>query len=283
MRDHVARIVKAVQLRVQHSGSDSAYQLVRGFYGLRELADANRPQRKKTVKAAKAGGASSSVVADPPATSPAPPTAPQPAPTEVGSLPVTRGAGKRLWPQETPEAVSKRAKVRASPSRVEDRRGKGAKRVEKPCLVDVPPLAATDTEAAELAFHTISEQLVMPNEYTAMAQESNRRLAGTASQFFFGAQIGFSQIILLNDRLSKTVDDNVVEIASLKKSLAEGRSALVEELRPQLEKGFAEQMARKDQDLKDEKEASKAVREERDRLRDSLQKSEEIERTLLEE
>ncbi|CAI0377919.1 unnamed protein product, partial [Linum tenue] len=123
----------------------------------------------------------------------------------------------------------------------------------------------------------------MPNEYTATSPESNRRLAGTASQFFFGAQIGFSQIILLNDRLSKTVDDNAVEIANLKKSLESGRAALEEELRPQLEKSFGERLASKEKELLNEKAGAKAVREERDRLLDSQRKSSEIEKALVEE
>ncbi|CAL1377618.1 unnamed protein product [Linum trigynum] len=123
----------------------------------------------------------------------------------------------------------------------------------------------------------------MPNEYTATSPESSRRLAGTASQFFFGAQIGFSQIILLNDRLSKAVDDNAVEIANLKKNLEGGRAALEKELRQQIGKSFDEELARKDKELADEREASRLIREERDRLQDSLRKSGEIEKTLLEE
>ncbi|CAL1412914.1 unnamed protein product [Linum trigynum] len=123
----------------------------------------------------------------------------------------------------------------------------------------------------------------MPNEYTTSSQGSNRRLAETASQLFFGAQIGFSHIILLNDRLSKTVDDNTVEIANLKKSAEEGRAALMEELRPQMEKSFEEWLAQKEKALLDEREASKAIREERDRLQEELLKSRKIEKTLLEE
>ncbi|CAI0540202.1 unnamed protein product, partial [Linum tenue] len=58
----------------------------------------------------------------------------------------------------------------------------------------------------------------MPSEYTTSSLDSNRRLAETASRFFFSAHIGFSQVILLNNRMSRTVEDNAVEIAKLKKS-----------------------------------------------------------------
>ncbi|CAL1402269.1 unnamed protein product [Linum trigynum] len=75
----------------------------------------------------------------------------------------------------------------------------------------------------------------MPPEYTASSSGNNKRLAGTATQFFFAAQIGFSQILMNNDRLSKIVDDQAVEIAKLKKSSSEGREALMGEIRPLME------------------------------------------------
>ncbi|CAL1371225.1 unnamed protein product [Linum trigynum] len=69
----------------------------------------------------------------------------------------------------------------------------------------------------------------MPTKYTASSHGTNRRLALLlifaldSLGVCFRAQIRFSQIIMLNDRLSKTVDDNTVEIANLKKSLSDGR------------------------------------------------------------
>ncbi|CAL1382704.1 unnamed protein product [Linum trigynum] len=238
------------------------------------------------AKTARAGSSSAAGVAATPdrqAVSPNHPEGDSPSAAGGAGAAMPQGAGKRLLLPETAEVAVKRAKVRASSPKGDDRRAKGAKRSDRPSLVEVPPLAATDTEAAELAFHTISDQLVMPNQYTPSSQGSNRRLAGTASQLFFGAQIGFSQIILLNDRLSKTVDDNAVEIANLKKSAEEGRAALMEELRPQIEKTIEERLAQKDKALLDEKEVSKAVRTEKDRLQEELLRSGEIEKTLLEE
>ncbi|CAL1370143.1 unnamed protein product [Linum trigynum] len=254
--------------------------------GLRELADANRPKKKKAGRTVRPGDASPSAAATtidlsatPQDQSPARPSRA----AGASSIPAARGAGKRLMERGVPEATSKRAKVSSPRVKVGEKHGPASKRSTKSGSVAVSPLATTDTEAAELAFHTISEQLEMPNEYTATSSESNRRLAGTASQFFFGAQIWFSQIILMNDRLSKTVDDNAVEIANLKKSLSDGRGALMEELRPQIEKSFTEQLARKDQDLAEEKKAVKAACAEKSRLEGMLQKSRAIEKTLLEE
>ncbi|CAL1353947.1 unnamed protein product [Linum trigynum] len=47
VRDHVNCIIEGVQFRVFPSGYGSAYQLVRDFYGLKTLADAVRPKKKK--------------------------------------------------------------------------------------------------------------------------------------------------------------------------------------------------------------------------------------------
>ncbi|CAL1389494.1 unnamed protein product [Linum trigynum] len=85
-----------------------------------------------------------------------------------------------------PEAASKRAKVSSPRVKAGEKHDPAPKRSTKSGSVAVSPLAATDTEAAELAFHTISEQLAMPNEYTATSSVSNRHLAGTAPRFFFG-------------------------------------------------------------------------------------------------
>ncbi|CAL1410935.1 unnamed protein product [Linum trigynum] len=124
----------------------------------------------------------------------------------------------------------------------------------------------------------------MPSEYTSTSRECNRRLAGIASHSFFSAQIGFSQIIMLNDCLSKTVDENVVEIAKLKKSANERRVALIAEVRLEVACGFEERLAKQGEELLPEKEACcQAVREERDPLREKVQKSSEIEKALLEE
>ncbi|CAL1393898.1 unnamed protein product [Linum trigynum] len=71
----------------------------------------------------------------------------------------------------------------------------------------------------------------MPSEYTCNSRGCNRHLAGIATQFFSAViKIGFSQLIMLNDRLPKTVDENAVEIAKLRKSASEGRAALMEEV-----------------------------------------------------
>ncbi|CAL1361403.1 unnamed protein product [Linum trigynum] len=286
VRDHVARIIEGVQFRVQHSGSNSAYQLVRGFYGLRELADANRPKKKKAGRTTQIGDAPTSVAAKVIDLSTAPQTQSPVKPSgaaSTSSVAIGRAAGKRVMERGVLEAASKRAKVGSPHTKAGEKLGPAPKRSTKSSSVAIPSLAAVDTEAAELALHTISELLEMPNEYIATSSESNRRLAGTASQFFFRAQIGFSQLILMNDRLSKTVDDDTVEIANLKKSLSEGRAAMIEELRSQIEKDFADQLARKDQELVSEKEATKAVREEKDRLEAMVQKSSAIEKALLEE
>ncbi|CAI0411394.1 unnamed protein product [Linum tenue] len=194
---------------------------------------------------------------------------------------VTRGAGKRPPGTGSPQGAVKRPKV--TQGRTGVARGKAARQTDQSYPISLPPLAATDTEAAELAFHTVSDQLDMPSEYTATSQGCNRRLAGIASQFFFSAQIGFSQIIMLNDRLSKTVDENVVEIAKLKKNLAEGRSALIGELRPVLERGFEERLSKQREELSAEKKARVAVERERDSMQKKLRQAEEIGRTLLEE
>ncbi|CAL1402108.1 unnamed protein product [Linum trigynum] len=260
VKDHVDCLVEGFQLRVTHSGPKRAYQHVRGFYGLKELANANRPKGKKRGTAvARTGVASSSAAM------------------------VTRGAGKRPLEPSGLHGDAKRPKAGLAQGRVGEARGKTAHQSDQPNPITLSPLAATDTEAAELAFHTVSDQLAMPSEYTSTSQGCNRRIAGIASQFFFSAQIGFSQIIMLNDRLSKTVDENTVEIAKLKKSLAEGRSALIEELRPELERGFEEHLPKKREKLSAEKEAHVAVESERDSMQRKLHQAEEIGRTLLEE
>ncbi|CAI0423698.1 unnamed protein product, partial [Linum tenue] len=208
VKDHVGRLVEGFQLRVTRSGLESAYQHVRGFYGLKDLANANRPKGKKRGAAvAKTGAPSSSTVAG----KTAPVTAATVAASAAASVAptmVTRGAGKRPPGTGSPQGAVKRPKV--TQGRTGVARGKAARQTDQSYPISLPPLAATDTEAAELAFHTVSDQLDMPSEYTATSQGCNRRLAGIASQFFFSAQIGFSQIIMLNDRLSKTVDENVV-------------------------------------------------------------------------
>ncbi|CAL1407218.1 unnamed protein product [Linum trigynum] len=86
-----------------------------------------------------------------------------------------------------------------------------------------------------------------------------------------------------NDRLSKTVDDQAVEIAKLKKSSSEGREALMEEVHPLLEREFEERLTLKDKELSLEREAVKKVREERDQLQEHARKSGEMEKLLLEE
>ncbi|CAI0423699.1 unnamed protein product, partial [Linum tenue] len=176
--------------------------------GLKDLANANRPKGKKRGAAvAKTGAPSSSTVAG----KTAPVTAATVAASAAASVAptmVTRGAGKRPPGTGSPQGAVKRPKV--TQGRTGVARGKAARQTDQSYPISLPPLAATDTEAAELAFHTVSDQLDMPSEYTATSQGCNRRLAGIASQFFFSAQIGFSQIIMLNDRLSKTVDENVV-------------------------------------------------------------------------
>ncbi|CAL1392878.1 unnamed protein product [Linum trigynum] len=274
VKDHVARIVDGFQLRVLHSGSESAYQHVRSFYGLRELANANRPKSKKRVGTSAKVGVEASATAAVGKTSSV--TAPPTVAVTAAPTVVTRGAGKRPLEAGPPQVPAKHAKTG-------EPRGKGVRQSEPPRSVEIPPLAATDTEAAELALHTVSDLLVMPSEYTATSRGSNRRLAGVASQFFFSAQIGFSQLIMLNDRLSKTVDQNAVEIAKLKKSAAEGRSALIAEVRADIERSFHERLTKKEQELSSEKEMRRAAEEERDRLQRKLLRAEEIEKTLLEE
>ncbi|CAI0460942.1 unnamed protein product, partial [Linum tenue] len=155
--------------------------------GLRDLAAANRPKAKKKVVKPRTETASS---LDTTVDRPAPPTAPTVAPslavegTSV-SVPVTRASGKR--PQEPPvsTAAAKRGRMGASPAKPGVPRGKTAQKSDQTQSVEISPLAATDTEAAELALHTVSDRLVMPSEYTSSSEGCNRRLAGIASQFFF--------------------------------------------------------------------------------------------------
>ncbi|CAL1394401.1 unnamed protein product [Linum trigynum] len=74
-----------------------------------------------------------------------------------------------------------------------------------------------------------------------------------------------------------------MEIAKLKKSVAKGRAPLMEEVRPELERGFEENLAKQREELMAEKEAHRTAVEEQDRLQTKLQQSKEIEKTLLEE
>ncbi|CAL1388012.1 unnamed protein product [Linum trigynum] len=57
----------------------------------------------------------------------------------------------------------------------------------------------------------------------------------------------------------------------------------MEEVRPALERGFEEKLAKKKEEMVAEKEAHQAVIEERDKLQAKLQQSKQIEKTLLEE
>ncbi|CAL1407604.1 unnamed protein product [Linum trigynum] len=157
-----------------------------------------------------------------------------------------QGEGKRIAESGVPEAAAKRAKTSSPHAKAAHKRGRGAKRAEQAGSVALSPLDATDTEAAEHGFHTISDWLTMPTDYTSTSQGSNRRLAGTAAQFFFAAQIGFSQIIMLNAHLAKTVDDNAVQIANLQKSAGENRPVLVGEVLRKVEREFAERLAQKE-------------------------------------
>ncbi|CAL1412214.1 unnamed protein product [Linum trigynum] len=254
--------------------------------GLRDLAAANRPKaKKKAVKVVRTGSTPSpdTIVGDtvPVTTSMAAPSVL--VETTAASIPVPRAAGKRPLEANVPAAATKHARAGASPAKAGGHRGKTARPSEQPSSVEVSPLAATDTKAAELAFHTVSDRLVMPSEYTSSSGGCNRRLAGIASQFFFSAQIGFSQIIMLNDRLSKTVDEKMVEIAKLKKSLTDERAKLKEEVRSELERGFEEKLSKQREELVAEKRACQAVIKERDGLQVKLQQSKEIEKTLLEQ
>ncbi|CAI0435395.1 unnamed protein product, partial [Linum tenue] len=278
---HVDRLVEGFQLRVFPSGPESAYQHVRKFYGLRALADAVRPKRRRVVVKTGVGrGGSSSVAVGDIGVSVAqpPPVQPMAAPADVSG----RRGSKRVAEKTALGQASQRAKA-SSPPRKAAGRGKGVKRGEEQSSIEVSTQAATDGEAAEFALHTISDHLVMPSEYTPSALDSHRRLAETASRFFFSAQIGFSQVILLNDRLSRTVEDNAVEIAKLKKSADEGRETMMGKLRPQVKREFEERLAKKEEELLAEKGAVKAVGEERDRFREKALKSAELEKTLLEE
>ncbi|CAL1355567.1 unnamed protein product [Linum trigynum] len=239
--------------------------------GLRALADAVRPKKKKVVvKVSDSRTAGPSVTA-----------AIAAKPVSPGT--VTRGAGKRPVESSNPVNVAKRSRTGSPRSKTVENRGKGVSPSMKLSQVDLPPLAATDGEAPELAFHTICDQLVMPPEYTASSSGTTRRLAGAATQFFFAAQVGFSHILMNNDRLLKTVDDQAVEIAKLKKSSSEGREALMAKVRPLLEREFEERLAAKDQELSVEKEAVRKACEEQDRLQERVRKSGEMEKLLLEE
>ncbi|CAL1353752.1 unnamed protein product [Linum trigynum] len=281
VRDHVDRLIEGFHLRVYPSGSGSAYEHVRDFYGLRALADAVRPKKKKVVvKVSDPRGAGPSMTAAGAVKVVVPPQR-QGTPSSPGA--VTRGAGKRLMEPSVPVNLAKRSRTNSPRSKVGENRGKAVSPSVKVTQVDLPPQAATDGEAAELAFHTICDQLVMPPEYTASSSGNSKRLAGTATQFFFAAQIGFSQILMNNDRLSKTVDDQAVEIAKLKKSSSEGREALLGEIRPLVEREYEERLARKDKELSLGREAVRKAQEERDQLQERAKKSSEMEKLLLEE
>ncbi|CAL1359942.1 unnamed protein product [Linum trigynum] len=269
MRDHVNRLTDGFHLRVFPGGSGSAYEHVRSFYGLRALADAVRLKKKRAVVKV-----NDSRTAGPYAT-----TATTAKPVSPGA--VTRGAGKRPMESAAPVNLAKRSRTGSPRSKAVENRGKGVSPSAKLSQVDLPPLAATDGEAAELAFHTICDQLVVPPEYTASSSGNTRRLAGTATQFFFAAQVGFSQILMNNDRLSKTVEDQTAEIIKLKKSSSEGREALMAEVRPLVEREFEERLAAKDRELSAEKEAVRKALEEQDRLRERVRKSGEMEKLLL--
>ncbi|CAL1369827.1 unnamed protein product [Linum trigynum] len=115
VKDHVVRIVEGVQIRVRHNGPESIYQHVRALYGLRELADANKPKKRKAGNTTKAGGASASAAearttAQMVALSPVLLVVGPPAAITAASVHVTRGAGKRVLERSIPKVVAKRAK-----------------------------------------------------------------------------------------------------------------------------------------------------------------------------
>ncbi|CAL1410699.1 unnamed protein product [Linum trigynum] len=99
-------------------GLESAYQHVRGFFGLKDLADANRTKKKKkVVKTVKAGAPSSSAAIAGKtlpmvSSSQAQLTADLSGTMVVASIPLTRGAGKSSLEQDAP--VAKRAKANTS-------------------------------------------------------------------------------------------------------------------------------------------------------------------------
>ncbi|CAI0560255.1 unnamed protein product, partial [Linum tenue] len=216
--------------------------------GLRELADANRPKKRKAGRNTKAGSSSApgtdvgKAASDRPSST-VPPVVDLAGPDVEPSAPLTRRAGKRVVEAPASEAAAKRARTSSPRSKA------AGKRVDQGGSIPLSQLAATDTEAAEHGLHTISDWLAMPTEYTSTSEDNNRRLAGTAAQFFFAAQIGFSQIILLNDRLSKTVEDNAVEIANLRKSVSSQREAIVAEVWPEIQREFSDKLAEKEREV----------------------------------
>ncbi|CAI0412214.1 unnamed protein product, partial [Linum tenue] len=147
VRDHVDRLVEGFQLRVFPSGPESAYQHVRKFYGLRALADAVRPKRRRVVVKTGVGrGGSSSVAVGDIGVSVAqpPPVQPMAAPADVAG----RRGSKRVAEKTALGQASQRAKA-SSPPRKAAGRGKGVKRGEEQSSIEVSTQAATDGEAAE--------------------------------------------------------------------------------------------------------------------------------------